>query len=144
MAYDSVRGTGVLFGGSDSSGYRDDTWQWDGANWTKLQPTANPPARSSFRMIYDSTNQSTDCFGGYSAGYLRDTWVHASGHPASANAYGSGCSNPPFTFSPDANARPIIGQVAMATITTLSAIASTGPSETSEWHRSNATSIAYR
>jgi hypothetical protein len=117
MVFDPVAGVFVLFGGSDATGRRNDLWQWDGANWTQRLPPASPPARSGCAMVYDSANQSMLLFGGYNGGRLGDTWIYASGQFASAAAYGSGCGTPPFSFSPDANARPMIGQVAMANIT---------------------------
>lgn len=54
MAYDSVRGKVVLFGG-----YRDDflndTWEWDGATGTWLQrnPSPLPPQTEGAGMAYD-------------------------------------------------------------------------------------------
>src|ERR1035441_6585189 len=44
MAYDSVRGRTVLFGGYDGSSYLGDTWEWNGANWTQVA-TTGPSAR---------------------------------------------------------------------------------------------------
>src|ERR1035438_8065688 len=40
MAYDSVNGQVVLFGGSNggSADVLNDTWVWDGANWTQKSP----------------------------------------------------------------------------------------------------------
>ena len=34
MAYDQARGVTVLFGGSTASGINDETWEWNGTNWT--------------------------------------------------------------------------------------------------------------
>ena len=34
MAFDSVRGRVVLFGGNDDSGYFGNTWEWRGNAWT--------------------------------------------------------------------------------------------------------------
>ena len=46
MAYDAVRQRVVLFGGWGSSGRRlNDTWEWDGVNWTQATPTQSPAAR---------------------------------------------------------------------------------------------------
>lgn len=35
LAYDAGRRRIVLYGGSDDSGIRNDTWEWDGAKWTR-------------------------------------------------------------------------------------------------------------
>ena len=74
MAYDAARQRVVLFGGSQSSGYLSDTWQWDGTNWTQAAPANSPPARTLFAMTYDAARQRVVLFGGQSSGYLGDTW----------------------------------------------------------------------
>src|SRR5688572_7152112 len=54
MAYDSARGTTVMFGGKDGSfNSNSDTWEWDGANWT-LRATVGPSNQPSPAMTYDS------------------------------------------------------------------------------------------
>lgn len=47
MAYDERRGRLVLFGGrmNDFTGSLADTWEWDGANWTRRFPGTIPPPR---------------------------------------------------------------------------------------------------
>ena len=46
MATAEDRGRVVLFGGaatlSSSTGLLNDTWEWDGSNWTELLPTTTP------------------------------------------------------------------------------------------------------
>ena len=47
MAYDSVRGTTVLFGGLDFGAgvnFRD-TWEWDGSAWTQVSSASGPSSR---------------------------------------------------------------------------------------------------
>ncbi|MGB3970091.1 MAG: hypothetical protein WBO45_25370 [Planctomycetota bacterium] len=118
MAYDGARQRVVLFGGSPAIA---DTWEWDGTNWTQLTPSASPSARFFHAMAYDAARQRVVLFGGttqvpYSFG---DTWNW--GNPitsasASATAYGAGCGSPALGLVPDANGRPLLGQVASATI----------------------------
>lgn len=45
--FDPVNGRVTLFGGQDATGPRNDTWTWDGADWTELQPAHPPPAQVS-------------------------------------------------------------------------------------------------
>lgn len=82
MAYDSVRGRTVLFGGSapgHSRGFPGgDTWEWDGENWTQMAD-AGPSGRQSHAMAFDSQRNQTVLFGG-SGGrgggfFLADTWA---------------------------------------------------------------------
>jgi hypothetical protein len=54
MAFDELRGTVLLFGGMVAGrGLSDDTWEWNGNNWTQLQPTVRPPARILHTLTFD-------------------------------------------------------------------------------------------
>lgn len=71
MAYDSVRGVTVLFGGSVLG----DTWEWDGSTWSQAQPIGGPPARGQHAMAFDSQRGRAVMFGGDAVlGPLQDTW----------------------------------------------------------------------
>jgi hypothetical protein len=78
MAYDARIGLVVLFGGAISGDWpnsTDDTWTWNGTNWTQLDPATVPPNRYGFGMAYDSLHNVIVMFGGYSTGPGRnDTW----------------------------------------------------------------------
>ncbi|HKQ47859.1 MAG TPA: kelch repeat-containing protein [Phycisphaerae bacterium] len=70
MVYDSVRGETVLFGGIvDISNvnnliFSNETWEWNGTNWSqKLAATAPPPTFFS-PMSFDSGRGKTILFGG--------------------------------------------------------------------------------
>ncbi|HSC12442.1 MAG TPA: hypothetical protein VLC97_15825, partial [Rhodanobacteraceae bacterium] len=53
-----------------------DTWLWDGTNWTQLAPPESPSARDSAAIAYDSAHEQLVLFGGTSfGGILDDTWV---------------------------------------------------------------------
>jgi cysteine-rich repeat protein len=79
MAYDSKRGRVMLFGGVESLSLGgtvfNDTWEWDGADWTPLTPATAPPPRWEHAMVYDSARDRLVMFGG-DAGLTRfsDTW----------------------------------------------------------------------
>ena len=80
MAYDSAHGEVVLFGGYGGTsfsgpGYLNDTWVWDGSNWTKKSPPTSPPARFAHSMAYDSAHRQVFLFGGTSTNLFADTWV---------------------------------------------------------------------
>lgn len=73
LAFDSMRNRVVLFGGyagtaySSEGDYLRDTWEWDGQNWTAMNPgvgPAAPTARSAHSSLYDPTSQQTLLFGG--------------------------------------------------------------------------------
>ena len=77
MAYDTNTGQLVLFGGFGSSFgvYPDDTWNWNGTEWTQLNPATSPPGRGSAAMAYDPDTAQLVLFSGYSEpNVLNDTW----------------------------------------------------------------------
>ncbi|MCC6323157.1 MAG: hypothetical protein IT438_17165 [Phycisphaerales bacterium] len=75
MAYDPVRRETVVFGGyaSGGLGYHDDTWTYDGTNWT-LRATTGPSPRANASMAFDSSRGVMVLFGGYFGGSLGETW----------------------------------------------------------------------
>jgi hypothetical protein len=68
MAYDSVRGRVVLFGGSCQGSCvphtYDDTWEWDGKTWIRVETQTSPGARMAHAMVYDAALGRTLLFGG--------------------------------------------------------------------------------
>jgi hypothetical protein len=81
MVYDATLGEIVLFGGDANNIWEDslnDTWTWNGTNWTEIYPATVPPNRYAFGMDYDPANKAVFMFGGYSSGPARgDTWLLA-------------------------------------------------------------------
>jgi len=85
LAYDRQRNVTLLFGGRGSdSADRNDTWIFDGANWTAQSPLTSPPSREGAVMAFDSASDKMVLFGGVStvkaAGattttVLNDTWT---------------------------------------------------------------------
>jgi hypothetical protein len=79
LVYDQARAQTMLFGGWPTGGgiCLNDTWVWDGNNWTQKFPSASPPPRWQHAMAYDQIRQQVVLFGGFSSTniYLNDTWV---------------------------------------------------------------------
>jgi N-acetylneuraminic acid mutarotase len=77
----ALNGKIVMFGGEYIShdayifGALDETWTWDGSNWTKLSPLHAPSKRYSAAMT--TLNGKIVLFGGYNTAgtYLGDTWT---------------------------------------------------------------------
>jgi hypothetical protein len=42
-SHDSDRGENVLFGGQVTGGFLNDTWEWDGTEWTQVADTGPSP-----------------------------------------------------------------------------------------------------
>lgn len=84
MAYDSIRGLAVLFGGNQGgvfNAYDNETHEWNGTNWTLRSVGTKPPARSNHAMAYDPIRGRTVVFGGVGVDAdlisplpYRDTW----------------------------------------------------------------------
>jgi hypothetical protein len=76
MAYDAARKRVILFGGGTASVARNDTWEWDGQQWTLRTPATSPPARWQHAMAYDSVRKRIVLFGGRDerSALLGDTW----------------------------------------------------------------------
>jgi len=79
MAYDLARKRIVLFGGYDWANPQglNDTWEWDGSNWTQMKPVTSPPPRAGHAMAYDAVARRVLLFGGGDAWgkpLFNDTW----------------------------------------------------------------------
>ncbi|MCG8425365.1 MAG: hypothetical protein MJE77_46390 [Proteobacteria bacterium] len=76
MAYDATRGRVVLFGGYNGvfPPDLDDTWEWDGARWTRVLTVTSPPPRYASAMVYDAARGRTVLFGGFAGTIYNDTW----------------------------------------------------------------------
>jgi phage tail-like protein len=83
MAYDSQTSTLIMFGGNSGivpQGLLNDTWSWNGTNWTQIKPSTNPPARGWHAMAQDPT-LGVMMFGGFtSGGYSSGTWRYSTGN----------------------------------------------------------------
>ena len=76
MTYDDARGETVLFGGgTGSSSLWNETWTWDGEQWTQHETTIAPVPRYLHAMAYDAARNVVVLFGGSSGLSGRnDTW----------------------------------------------------------------------
>ncbi len=77
MAYDAANRLIVLFGGGDVNrrSLNNDTWVWDGSQWTQKFPSTSPPIRGYHTLAYDALRRQVVLFGGASSSPLNDTWV---------------------------------------------------------------------
>jgi hypothetical protein len=66
MAYDEARQAAVLFGGFDGWNltHFDDTWIFNGTDWTQQHPQNAPSPRTLAKMVYDPIRNKTYLFGG--------------------------------------------------------------------------------
>ena len=63
LVYDETLKKIVLFGGFDGADYKDDTWTWNGTDWTEVTKN-KPPNRSMHAMWYDPLAKKTILYGG--------------------------------------------------------------------------------
>jgi hypothetical protein len=77
VVYDPVRQRIVMFGGQSDTligaPNRDDTWEWDGNDWTERFPASRPSPRQYHDMVFDAARQRVVLFGGRES-YLPDTF----------------------------------------------------------------------
>ena len=88
LAFDSQRGKLVLFGGDHiqpfTLGEENDTWEWDGSQWTRDWTAAAPPVRAGQSMAYDMARGRMVLFGGFNPAtspgtFYGDTWELGAG-----------------------------------------------------------------
>jgi hypothetical protein len=77
MTYDAAHGQVVMFGGFGAGGDLNDTWLWNGTNWTQANPANSPSPRSAEPMVYDAAHGKVVLFGGLYGASTRygDTWL---------------------------------------------------------------------
>jgi hypothetical protein len=86
IAYDAARQNLVVFGGIEADAtptyagtVSDETWTWDGHNWTEHFPSNRPSPRLGASMAYDAARKVMVLYGGWSdmtTGIgLDDTWT---------------------------------------------------------------------
>lgn len=84
MAFDPARGVCVLFSGYQDQNAGtpalDDTWEWDGNDWSRQIIPPAPPPRFGHAMAFDCVRGMSLLFGGYGvpqqpSALLGDTWL---------------------------------------------------------------------
>jgi len=68
MVYDVIRGVHVMYGGTPPGFFGgpclDQTWEFDGANWTQVFPINTPGGLAHYGMVYDVARGVTVLYGG--------------------------------------------------------------------------------
>ena len=118
MAFDESRQMVVLYGGAGTGlATFGDTWEWNGANWIASTSAVVPAQRAVCAMEFDVARQSCVLFGGANSSGTLWNWTYMTYSPALATPYGAGCGSPTLAFTPDPNARPLLGATAAANVT---------------------------
>ena len=79
MVFDSWRHVIVLFGNAlyYPGGTSQETWEFDGTNWTQIFPAHLPSERCSLAGCFDAARGRTVIYGGYTwTGSSNDTWEY--------------------------------------------------------------------
>jgi hypothetical protein len=69
LTYDPIHHVMLLFGGIGLN----DTWVWDGVDWTQRFPATSPPGRQFARLAFDAARGNAVLFGGFDG--VTDTWT---------------------------------------------------------------------
>src|SRR5260221_7407689 len=74
-AFDPVRHVVLLFGGTSCicAGGMDDTWEWNGLDWSQAHPSSSPSGRGFARLAVNVAHGEAVLFGGFEG--LQDTWT---------------------------------------------------------------------
>lgn len=79
IVFDSKDNVFIAFGGNDGVQYCSDTWIYTlmTNSWVNANPSSNPKKRGGSSVVYDSNNDKTFLFGGYSGSvFYNDTWIY--------------------------------------------------------------------
>jgi len=72
IVYDAARGETIMFGGGQAllgGPFLDDTWRWDGTDWTQLFPAHAPSARGACAGYFDPIRDVVVIHGGFLSGF---------------------------------------------------------------------------
>ena len=77
MVYDSVRQQVILFGGRSGTTSLNDTWIWDGVDWTQKFPANSPSPRIQGFFAFDTIRGYAVLYGGTenNNSTVGDTWI---------------------------------------------------------------------
>ncbi len=96
--YDSYAKRVIIFGGGGNGGNKNETWEYNGTNWTNLVPGASPPISQGKPMVFDSKRNVSVLFGDGAASsnatweynYSANTWTEKAIEAPSARSTGAG------------------------------------------------------
>ncbi|MEQ9499329.1 MAG: hypothetical protein RIT81_20765 [Deltaproteobacteria bacterium] len=76
LAYDAGCGCAVMFGGDQNSFASNETWLWDGRQWTRVGAGVAPTGSINANLVYDPLRDRMVLFGGRTLGAapVEETW----------------------------------------------------------------------
>ncbi|MCI4350491.1 MAG: PKD domain-containing protein [Thermoplasmata archaeon] len=104
MTWDAADNYVLLFGGRNTSTDFNDTWTFNGTNWTKINTTVAPPPMTSGRIAYDVADGFVWMYGGYSImpgapSKYNATWTYKAGLWSNITANVTGAPVDPHTVN---------------------------------------------
>jgi len=77
MVYDSARDRVVLFGGSVGQEYSNETWEYNGSTWNRIECQDAPSPRGGHKLVFDSARGRVVLFGGrQEKQFSNETWEY--------------------------------------------------------------------
>lgn len=110
---DVARGRLVLAGRSNSSSYDRETWEHDGAAWTRValgDPRSGSVGPQALRLAYDDSGERVLAY------FERALWRWETPHKATVAAYGSACASSAGLLALTASDRPWLGDTVHGTL----------------------------
>ncbi|MFM1870603.1 MAG: hypothetical protein RL398_25 [Planctomycetota bacterium] len=121
MAYDADHDRILLVGGNPhpTQVVADDTWVFDGTDWSILTNAETPLVRSGAALAYDTAERRMLLFGGTRFSVQNDLW--ALDAAAQTTTFGSGCPGTlgTPTLAPATNGSPTLGSIVAADVGSL-------------------------
>lgn len=121
MAFDTVRGRAILFGGQTSAEYPyqvlSDTWEYDGLNWHEVLTSTSPVSPLAPSMTFDSVRQRVVLVGStQTAPYSTETWEYDGVHWVQRTTVTTPNQVGALTFVPLRNRTVMVGTTGYAPV----------------------------
>jgi len=111
--YDDVRGRIVMLCGYASTGAMQDSWEYDGNDWTQTVATGAPPKVTGGYAAYSPLLQATMYCAGSgpssTGGSANETWLYSGATTAIAAPFGTACATSTATPALTPMAAPVLG-----------------------------------
>lgn len=104
FVWDGADQYGLLFGGRNDTVDLNDTWSFNGSNWSRVVTSSSPPPLTSGRTVYDAADGYVWLYGGYSImphlpAEYNFTWTYAAGTWTNRTANVTGAPSDPHVVT---------------------------------------------
>ena len=129
FVFDTAINKTVMFGGDVDQGntvtFLNDTWLWDGADWTQASGIASPSGRSDMQAAYLANRQQVVMFGGDNldgsgGSVFADTWTYDTAVPTVTKTVDRAGSPPIYSRGETVGYTVTVGNTSTVTLSNIS------------------------